>query len=185
MLTTFQGLITGGSVDEQVWATDKLRSDNKTVATIPSALKAGNYVFRNEIIALHNGGTANGAQNYPQCYNVKVTGSGSSSLPAGTAGTALYTAKDLIFNIYDTVSSYTVPGPALWSAAGGSSGSSSGSASTPAAETPAASTPAVVSTPAAATPTTLQTVARTTPATQATSAAAANAASTDDNEYDC
>ncbi|KAK7530913.1 putative endoglucanase [Phyllosticta citribraziliensis] len=177
------GLLTPGTTDEQVWATDKLRENNNTVATIPSSLAAGNYVLRHEIIALHSAGTAGGAQPYPQCYNVKVTGSGSSALPAdGVAGGSLYTEQDLVFNIYDTLSEYPIPGPELWSGAGGSSSG----ASTPAAGTPAASTPAVVaSTPAAAaTPTTLQTVARTTPAAQATPAAA-NVASTDDDEYDC
>ncbi|KAK7516313.1 glycosyl hydrolase family 61-domain-containing protein [Phyllosticta citriasiana] len=179
------GLLTPGTTDEQVWATDKLRENNKTVATIPSALKAGNYVLRNEIIALHSAGTAGGAQPYPQCYNVKVTGSGSEALPAdGVAGGSLYTEKDLVFNIYDTVSDYPIPGPALWSGAGGSSsGGSTPAAGTPAAGTPA-TTPVVASTPVAATPTTLQTVAKTTPAAQATPSAA-NVASTGDDEYDC
>ncbi|KAK8209732.1 hypothetical protein IWZ01DRAFT_483621 [Phyllosticta capitalensis] len=124
-----RALITGGSVDEQVWATDKLRSDNKTVATIPSALKAGNYVFRNEIIALAQRRHRQRRPKLPPVLQCQGDGLGLVVAPRRHCWKPpLYKAKDLIFNIYDTVSSYTVPGPALWSAAGGSSGSSSSGA---------------------------------------------------------
>ncbi|SPJ84074.1 related to endoglucanase IV precursor [Fusarium torulosum] len=56
-------------------------------------LKAGSYVLRHEIIALHAAGQENGAQNYPQCFNLEVTGSGTEQ-PAGVAGTSLYTATE-------------------------------------------------------------------------------------------
>ncbi|KAH7063630.1 glycoside hydrolase [Macrophomina phaseolina] len=116
------GLLTGGDTSAQVWATDKLISENKTTVTIPSALAPGNYVMRHEIIALHAGGEVNGPQNYPQCYNVKVTGSGSEKLPAGTKGVKLYAPEDTVFNIYANIDSYPFPGPELWSGASSSSG---------------------------------------------------------------
>ncbi|GME44052.1 glycoside hydrolase family 61 protein [Neofusicoccum parvum] len=116
-----KGLITGGDIDSQVWATDELITNNKTTVTIPSSLKPGNYVLRNEIIALHSAGEVNGAQNYPQCYNVKVTGSGSGELTDGVKGTELYAPEDTVFNIYATVDSYPFPGPALWSGASSAS----------------------------------------------------------------
>lgn len=52
------------------WVTDTLIKSNFTSAvTIPKNLKAGNYVIRHEIIALHGGQGDNGAQLYPQvCY---------------------------------------------------------------------------------------------------------------------
>ncbi|KAF2138842.1 lytic polysaccharide monooxygenase, partial [Aplosporella prunicola CBS 121167] len=114
-----QGLITPGDVDAQVWATDKLIENNSTTVTIPSALKAGNYVMRHEIIGLHAAGEENGAQNYPQCFNVKVSGSGAKTLDNGVKGTALYKPADkgLVFNIYADVESYPIPGPALWESA--------------------------------------------------------------------
>ncbi|KAI0150238.1 lytic polysaccharide monooxygenase [Xylariaceae sp. FL1272] len=99
------------------WATDTLIANNFTSdVTIPSTLAAGNYVLRHEIIALHSAGSVDGAQAYPQCLNVQVGGSGSTALPAGTAGTALYTENDpgILFNLYTTFTSYTIPGPALW-----------------------------------------------------------------------
>jgi cellulase len=98
-----------------VWATDNLLANNLAhEITIPADLKPGNYVLRHEIIALHSANQANGAQNYPQCVNIQVTGSGS-QLPAGTVGTSLYKADEagILFNLYTSFTSYTMPGPAL------------------------------------------------------------------------
>ena len=98
-----------------LWAADKLRNNgNSWLVQIPSDLKPGNYILRHEIIALHGGPNLNGAQAYPQCINLKVTGSGS-NLPSGVAGTSLYTATDpgILFNPYVSSPDYTVPGPAL------------------------------------------------------------------------
>jgi len=97
-----------------VWASDQLISTNNTwTVTIPSSVAPGNYVLRHEIIALHSAGNANGAQNYPQCINLKVTGPGIDSLTTGTPGDKLYTPSDpgILVNIYTTLSSYAVPGP--------------------------------------------------------------------------
>lgn len=57
----------------------------------------------------------NGAQNYPQCFNIKVTGSGTAN-PTGTFGTALYKSTDpgILINVYQTITNYVMPGPALW-----------------------------------------------------------------------
>lgn len=65
---------------------------------------------------LHGAASANGAQNYPQCFNVVVTGSGTKTLPEGTAGTALYKAdeKGILINPYTKITSYAMPGPTLW-----------------------------------------------------------------------
>ncbi|KAJ5309008.1 hypothetical protein PENANT_c020G03637 [Penicillium antarcticum] len=100
------------------WATDELiAAGNRWTVTIPSTIAAGNYVMRHEIIALHSAGNLNGAQNYPQCINLQVTGGGS-DVPAGTLGEALYTETDpgILISIYQTLSSYIIPGPALYSA---------------------------------------------------------------------
>lgn len=100
----------------QEWASGVLIAQNGSwTTTVPKSLAPGNYVFRHEIIALHGANTLNGAQNYPQCFNIKVTGSGTAS-PAGTLGTALYKNTDpgIYFNPYTTITSYTIPGPTLW-----------------------------------------------------------------------
>lgn len=133
----------GGLVDDSsvpgTWATDNLISNNNSrTITIPSSIESGNYVLRHEIIALHSAGETNGAQNYPQCLNLKVTGGGSDS-PSGTLGTALYKNTDpgIKVNIYESLSSYTIPGPALYTGASSGSGSSSAAATTTAAATAA------------------------------------------------
>jgi cellulase len=82
--------------------------------TIPENIAPGQYVLRHEIIALHSGNEANGAQNYPQCFNLEITGSGT-EIPQGVRGTELYKADDegILFNLYNQPQSYPIPGPAL------------------------------------------------------------------------
>ncbi|KAI0012616.1 glycosyl hydrolase family 61-domain-containing protein [Xylariaceae sp. FL0662B] len=152
----------GYDTTTSTWASQTLIDNgSKWTTNVPSDLPSGNYVFRHEIIALHSAGETNGAQNYPQCMNIAVTGGGSGALPEGTLGTELYSAEDpgIHFNPYTTITSYTIPGPALFGSSGSDSGSGSGSATSPAATatstTEAAATTATAT--ASATPTTLTT----------------------------
>ncbi|KAI0416759.1 glycosyl hydrolase family 61-domain-containing protein [Xylaria grammica] len=97
------------------WASDVLIENNNTwLVQIPKNLKAGNYILRHETIALHSAGQENGAQNYPQCFNLEVTGSGT-EVPAGVVATELYTTTDpgVEVNIYVSGLDYQIPGPAL------------------------------------------------------------------------
>ncbi|KAI1361383.1 glycosyl hydrolase family 61-domain-containing protein [Xylaria arbuscula] len=108
------------------WASAQLIANNNSwTTTVPSTLAAGNYVFRHEIIALHGASSENGAQNYPQCFNIAITGSGTDT-PSGTLGTELYNSDDpgILFNPYTTFDSYTIPGPALYGSDSGSDGDS-------------------------------------------------------------
>ncbi|KAI0023606.1 lytic polysaccharide monooxygenase [Xylariomycetidae sp. FL0641] len=148
----------GSSGTPGKWADDLIVENSFTWdATIPASLKPGNYVWRHEIIALHSAGSEGGAQLYPQCFNLKVTGSGSQS-PEGTVGTSLYTPTDagIMYNIYNDESKsaidYQIPGPAMPAFDGSSSSSGSGSGAAPAASTTAAP---VASTTAAAQATTV------------------------------
>ena len=130
------------------WASDKLiAANNSWTVTIPESIAPGNYVLRHEIIALHSAGDANGAQNYPQCVNLEVTGSGTNALSTGTVGEKLYTATDpgILINIYTAIASYVVPGPALLS--GALSGTPPAS-SAPASSAPVATATATPSSPA-------------------------------------
>ncbi|GKT40480.1 polysaccharide monooxygenase Cel61a [Colletotrichum spaethianum] len=109
----------GGVVDMSLqngkWADDVLIANSFTwTVQIPPTLAPGNYVLRHEIIALHSGGNPNGAQAYPQCFNLQVTGGGSLA-PAGVKGTALYKSNDpgILFNIYTSPIVYPMPGPTL------------------------------------------------------------------------
>ncbi|KAF2664932.1 glycoside hydrolase family 61 protein [Microthyrium microscopicum] len=111
------GLMKPGGPSSYQFATDYLIKNNNTwEVTIPKSLKSGNYVLRNEIIALHTAGTVGGAQNYPQCFNLKVVGGGTASLPAGVPATQFYkpTTPGIVFNIAANLNSYTFPGPEVW-----------------------------------------------------------------------
>jgi lytic cellulose monooxygenase (C1-hydroxylating) len=99
------------------WATDVMMTGNKkSFVRIPNGLKAGAYVLRHEAIALHTAQSQE-AQFYPQCVNLKVTGSGTALPSYGVPGTRIYQPREagLIFDLYNQPhSSYTMPGPRLW-----------------------------------------------------------------------
>ncbi|KFA65054.1 hypothetical protein S40285_08330 [Stachybotrys chlorohalonatus IBT 40285] len=138
------GLIDGSSAPG-VWVTDELIDEGLTwTTTIPASLAPGSYVLRHEIIALHEGNREGGAQLYPQCINLEVTGTGTEQ-PAGVVATSLYTASDpgIFFNVYQANDDYPIPGPAL--AIGSGSGGSPAPApapTSPAEEAPEPSSPA-------------------------------------------
>jgi cellulase len=99
------------------WADDILFDNDLTwTVTIPKELKAGNYILRHELIALHPGGDEGTTQMYPQCVNLNVTGGGTVE-PEGIAGSKLYSSTDpgLMHNIYNDYWTpelkYVIPGP--------------------------------------------------------------------------
>lgn len=113
------GLLNPTSVTDGYWATDVLIANNNTwTVEIPPTIAPGNYVLRHEIIALHSAGSVNGAQNYPQCVNLAVSGSGTTK-PSGVLATSFYTENNpsILFDLYGTLKNYTVPGPAIYSGA--------------------------------------------------------------------
>lgn len=107
----------GAGYTPGVWASDQMRAAGGTWSvTIPASLRAGRYVLRNEIIALHNAYQVGGAQFYPQCANIEITGGGTLT-PPGVLGTQLYNATDpgVLYNIYNDGAKpvYKIPGPPL------------------------------------------------------------------------
>ncbi|EXM12856.1 endoglucanase [Fusarium oxysporum f. sp. vasinfectum 25433] len=66
-----------------------IANDNGWLVQIPENIKAGTYVLRYEIIALHGGFQENNAQNYPQCFNLEIEGSDTKQ-PEGILRTELY-----------------------------------------------------------------------------------------------
>ncbi|CAG5154157.1 uncharacterized protein ALTATR162_LOCUS3489 [Alternaria atra] len=180
--------IDAAGFEDGKWASDKLIANNNTWSvTVPESIAPGQYVLRHEIIALHSAGQENGAQNYPKCINIEVTGSGTAT-PKGTPANKLYTATDpgIKVNVYGgDMSSYEMPGPALFDGASSGSGNASSpkpSASAPAASTPAASTPAATS--AAAVNAVATPAASSTPAaTSAAAPASSGSSSIADKEF--
>lgn len=98
------------------WPTDVLREqDNGWLVVVPPTIAPGFYVLRHEIIALHNApDTDGGAQNYPFCFNLEVTGSGTEK-PQGAKPTSFYSTADpgIDVSIWSPLGKYVVPGPAL------------------------------------------------------------------------
>ena len=125
-----------------------IANKGKHSITIPD-LAAGEYLLRPEIIALHEGDRASGAQFYMECVQIKVTSAGAKTLPAGVAIPGTYTATDpgILFNLYGAFTSYTIPGPKVWDGASGGAAPVVSSAA-PAVTSKAAVTSAVVATSA-------------------------------------
>lgn len=114
------GLISG-DVSTGLWGSGQMVQQNSSwTSTIPSSLKAGNYLIRHETIALH---TANAPQWYPECAQLTVTGSGSgvpgSEYLAAIPGVYKMSDPEVDIDIYASaekgVTTYTIPGPAVWS----------------------------------------------------------------------
>jgi lytic cellulose monooxygenase (C1-hydroxylating) len=124
------------------WGTDVLNAAcGKYNVTIPKDIAPGNYLLRAEVIALHVAGSVGGAQFYMSCFQLSVTGSGTAS-PATVKLPGAYSATDpgILFNLYGSYTTYTVPGPTVY---GGGAG--------PAPSTTATATPTTKPTSTAAT----------------------------------
>ncbi|TFK33096.1 glycoside hydrolase [Crucibulum laeve] len=107
----------GLTASDQSWGVDRLIANKgKVTFKIPSCIPAGQYLLRHEIIALHAAGSYPGAQFYMECAQIQITGGGSTS-PATVNFPGAYSGSDpgVKINIYQTLSSYTVPGPAVLS----------------------------------------------------------------------
>ncbi|CAE6421776.1 unnamed protein product [Rhizoctonia solani] len=105
-----------------MWAQNRIQyEDSWNFVTIPNDIKPGEYILRHELISLHAAhDRGQGAQYYPACVQIKVTGGGNST-PATTPATQLYTTNDGIIDIYTpgdkhgiAASAYRIPGPALY-----------------------------------------------------------------------
>ncbi|KAL6702691.1 hypothetical protein ACN47E_001238 [Coniothyrium glycines] len=95
-------------------------SSGKTQVTValPKSLPSGDYLLRVEHIALHSAGTVGGAQFYISCAQLKVQNGGNGAPGPLVSFPGAYKATDpgIQLNIYYPVpTSYTAPGPAVWS----------------------------------------------------------------------
>ncbi|KAF1958930.1 hypothetical protein CC80DRAFT_558511 [Byssothecium circinans] len=104
-----------GAADNDMWGVKDMNNCcGKVDVKIPDQLAAGDYLLRAEVIALHTAGQANGAQFYMSCYQLTVGGGGSLSPPTVKFPGA-YKSSDpgIKINIHASISSYTIPGPAV------------------------------------------------------------------------
>ncbi|KAH6693447.1 cellulose-growth-specific protein [Plectosphaerella plurivora] len=98
------------------WAASKLMTAGGVAEyTIPECIEPGFYLVRHEIIALHQG-----AEYYPGCHQLEVTGSGS-TVPTGLVsfpGAYSKTDAGIDYSPYQQTEEYTIPGPALFTCGG-------------------------------------------------------------------
>jgi hypothetical protein len=108
--------------DTGVKLNNQLDADSRTgkstiSVTIPKCIPAGNYLIRNEHIALHVAQSQGAAQFYLSCGQLVVTGGGSTQPQNLAAFPGAYSATDpgILINInYPIPTSYTNPGPATF-----------------------------------------------------------------------
>ncbi|KAF2020502.1 lytic polysaccharide monooxygenase [Aaosphaeria arxii CBS 175.79] len=105
------------------WTSDVLIANKfQWTVKIPKALEPGSYVLRHEIIALHVAEKKYGAQAYPQCVNLRVSGGSTLAgeqtkrLDGGNVGRELYKVEDkgILVDIHRKIDGYDIPGPKLW-----------------------------------------------------------------------
>ncbi|KAF2205796.1 glycoside hydrolase [Delitschia confertaspora ATCC 74209] len=106
------------------WGSDYLAKQGATwTVTIPPQLAPGEYLLRHEILGLHVAGTRMGAQFYPSCTQLKVSGSGKTELPSGVALPGAYNPDDKdgvlvqLWQVNAGQVKYVAPGGAVWSGA--------------------------------------------------------------------
>ncbi|KAK9383135.1 glycosyl hydrolase family 61-domain-containing protein [Kockiozyma suomiensis] len=115
----------GYNVKTGVWAAQELMAANNSwTVTIPSDIHPGYYILRHEILALHRAYEKNGAEFYPMCTNLLITGKGSAE-PVGVSIPGAYHSSDpgILIDIYNGVPSYVIPGPSVYSAGSSSTAS--------------------------------------------------------------
>jgi len=105
------------NVATQDWAvTDLIAAGGVQNIAIPSCIASGQYLLRAEIIALHAASSSGGAQFYMECAQINITGGSGAKSPATVSLPGAYSATDpgILINIYETLSSYTIPGPSVF-----------------------------------------------------------------------
>ncbi|KAI9141183.1 glycosyl hydrolase family 61-domain-containing protein [Paraphysoderma sedebokerense] len=124
------------------WCSDELiAARGKLPVQIPAGLEDGRYVFRTEIIALHEADKTikedpnRGAQLYVNCGDINIKGGSGSLRPATvqipSAQWATFNSPGIKFNIWNrenpNYGSYVVPGPPVLAASTNEPGNSRGS----------------------------------------------------------
>lgn len=110
------------------WYQADLMKGGKATTTLPKTLAPGNYLVRHEIIALHLAVTLGGAEFYPACAQIRVSGSQAGKATAAELVSFPGAYKDNdpgIFdkNIFDpSQDDYVFPGPQIAAFADGTEG---------------------------------------------------------------
>jgi len=98
-----------------LWASAKMIQEYSTwKVKIPAQLKPGQYIVRNEVVAMHS---PKAPQHYIACVQINVKGSGTTSLPAGVKSNQLYNSNSILatYDVYANPGSFQLPSnPPVW-----------------------------------------------------------------------
>jgi len=134
----------GLEADGSTWFLQNLMNGEVANVTLPSDIAPGNYLIRHEIIALHLANTIGGAEFYPSCSQLTLSGSGTGA-PTSNELVSLpgaYSDNDpgiYVPNIFNGLTNYVFPGPPV-AAFANSGNTTSTSSSTPASTSTSTST---------------------------------------------
>ncbi|KAL1760529.1 glycoside hydrolase [Schizophyllum commune] len=107
----------GYDPSSNTWGVDTMiKNKGKVTFEIPSCIEDGFYLLRHELIALHGASNYPGAQFYMECAQIEVTGGSGSASPKTVSFPGAYSGSDpgIKINIYQTLDSYTIPGPEVF-----------------------------------------------------------------------
>lgn len=111
----------GFNKDNGLWCTDEVRNAHGVLSfTIPKDITDGKYLLRTEMIALHKARKLNGAQFFPNCVQISVTGSNNKFLTPGPTRVSFPGAykprdKGILYNLgKDKGQNYVMPGPPIY-----------------------------------------------------------------------
>ncbi|KAJ7889355.1 glycoside hydrolase family 61 protein F [Mycena olivaceomarginata] len=99
------------------WMQEQLYNGLPVNVTIPANLKAGNYLLRHEVIALHMAQSLGAAELFPGCVQLTVTGNGTIELTGNDFANfpGAYKPKDpgILVDVYTNFQGdkYQFPGP--------------------------------------------------------------------------
>ncbi|KAL6305717.1 glycosyl hydrolase family 61-domain-containing protein [Sparassis latifolia] len=142
------------------WYQADISQGDSYTFTLPADIAPGAYLIRHEIISLQLANSEGGAEFYPACIQVKISGSGTGTPQSTVTFPGAYSDTDagiLTPNVYNPGFVYDFPGPAISNLAASAQGISpalgagtfaSGTGSTPAA-TPSGTASATFADPSA------------------------------------
>ncbi|TDL22443.1 glycoside hydrolase, partial [Rickenella mellea] len=103
-----------GKKDDSTWFQADLQQGDTYTTTLPMNLAPGDYLVRHEIIALHLATEKGGAEFYPSCTQIRVSGNGTGTPSETVSFPGAYKDDDPgIFDptVFDPGANYTFPGP--------------------------------------------------------------------------
>ena len=109
------GLRTDGT-----WGMADLYNGKSVTITLPTNIKAGQYLLRHELLALHTAQAVGGAEFFPACAQIAVGGSKIGTPDETVSFPGAYSDRDagILIDAYDLTGPYQFPGPDVSNLAG-------------------------------------------------------------------